>query len=82
MIIRLPTGGIIIVEAKLTQTLEGQAQLRLLYLPLVRYIYPDSRIWLLNVYKNIVLPSKWEISGLTDIPTYPQEEVLDYHWIP
>lgn len=82
MVVRLPGGGMVIVEAKLTQTLEGHAQLKLLYLPLLRYIYPSSKIWLVNGYKNIVIPSKWELSSLTDIPTYPVEEILDYHWIP
>ena len=81
-IITLPSGGKAIIEAKLTQTLQGQAQLKLLYFPTVSFIFPGKKIWLVNIYKNIVLPSRWELSSLSDIPTCPHSEILDYQFIP
>lgn len=81
-IVTLPSGGKAIVEAKLTQTLAGQAQLKNLYEPLVRFIYPGKKIWLVNTYKNVVMPGRWELSALTDISLYPAGDIIDHHWIP
>ena len=77
-IIRTP-GRIYILECKLSQNLQAIAQLKLLYLPLIRQYYKQP-IVLIQVFKYIN-----SLSGLLLIHTLeeakPNERIYTIHWL-
>lgn len=68
---------LVIVEAKLTQTPNAELQIRELYFPLVKLIYPQRRVQSLCVFKNM----RDDVSTIDNL-----QQVLDsavegtFHW--
>jgi len=81
LLVYLPE-GVIIFEAKLTQTLLGDAQLLHLYFPLLSKI-TGGKVWLVQGFMNIVLPDRREETDLFAVTSsHPPGTIIDFHWIP
>lgn len=80
-IVDLPTGKLV-VEAKLTQNLAGDAQLAELYHPLLSFMFPRTPIWLVQTFWNVVYANRPGTRELRAISLLPPSLIHDYHYIP
>lgn len=85
----LPGNQIVIVEAKLTHTADAYWQLRLLYEPVLRILYPEACIHVLEITRSfdpaVAMPEEMVLffdykEFLKHLPSTAQKEVYVLQW--
>ena len=74
------TTDIYILECKLTQTDDAILQLRSLYKPLIEELYPNRKVYLIQIFKNIKHKQDL-VYSLIDFMRNPNRELVNLHYV-
>jgi len=73
---------LILIEAKLTQTIEGELKLNHLYVPLMRKVY-GIPVFPVLAYRNALEPVEHQVKDLREMFSMPRRKegiIHHYHW--
>lgn len=71
--------GIIIVECKLTQTPNAEAQIKELYRPLVQMVFPGVLVQGVQICKNIWHEPALPVNSLREVVASGSEDIHTWH---
>lgn len=75
-------GAVLVLESKLSECLDAELQLRGLYGPLVSELYPQSRLVLCQVFRNLRAGSSTALlRSPKDLEGLPPWSLSTWHWV-